>query len=137
MDKIVFDSYAWIEYFRGSEEGEKVDEFIKSKIEIITPTIVIAELSDKYRRLDKEEEWKERRKFISLRSKIVPLTSETADKAGKIKKVKREEFNDFLLADGMILAIAELEEALVLTGDPHMVGPKIRDLRILDQEASQ
>jgi len=31
MDKIVFDSYAWIEYFRGSEEGEKVDEYIKSK----------------------------------------------------------------------------------------------------------
>ncbi len=131
MDKIVFDSYAWIEYFRGSKEGEKVDEYIKSKIEIITPTIVIAELSDKYRRLDKEEEWKERKKFISLRSEIVPLTSETADKAGEIKKVKREEFNDFPLADGMILAIAEYEGALVLTGDPHMEGSKIRDLREL------
>ncbi len=131
METIVFDSYAWIEYFRGSKEGEEVDVIIKSNKEIITPTIVMAELSDKYRRLDKEDVWQERKDFITLRSKINPLTVDTADEAGKIKKAKREEFKGFPLADGMILAIAGSEDALVLTGDPHMEGPKMRDLRKL------
>ena len=43
----ILDSYAWIEYFRGSKKGEKVREFIQNE-KCFTPSIVIAELADLY-----------------------------------------------------------------------------------------
>ena len=38
--KIVFDTYAWIEYFEGTKKGEKVEEYLKNN-EIITPVIAL------------------------------------------------------------------------------------------------
>ena len=66
--KIVFDTYAWIEYFEGTKKGEKVEEYLKNN-EIITPAIVLLELSYK---ADKEN-WncKEILNFIKIYSKIV------------------------------------------------------------------
>lgn len=43
----VFDSYAWIEYFRGSRKGERVRKYVEDG-RGVTPMIVIAELSAKY-----------------------------------------------------------------------------------------
>lgn len=47
--KYVVDSYAWIEYFRGSKSGEKAKEFIEGG-EAATATITLAELREKYLR---------------------------------------------------------------------------------------
>ena len=44
---IVFDTYAWVEYFAGSEKGSVVKSLIDSKEEIITPTISLAEIKNK------------------------------------------------------------------------------------------
>lgn len=124
-NRILFDAYAWIEYFRGSEEGKSVKKFIESDAEILTPTIVLAELSDKYRRIGKEKEWEEdRREIVELRSQIVPLTPDTADEAGAIKNEMREEYEDYPLADGIITSIARESECKILTGDRHMRGLK-------------
>ena len=49
----MIDSYAWIEYFKGSEEGKRAKRYTE-KGNCVTPTIVLAELSDKYHR----EGWK-------------------------------------------------------------------------------
>jgi len=43
---IVFDTYAWIEYFSATKKGEKVKEYLENS-EIITPVIVLLELSYK------------------------------------------------------------------------------------------
>ena len=45
--KVVLDSFAWIEYFSGSLRGEKVRQFVEDG-NATTPTIVIAEVSEKY-----------------------------------------------------------------------------------------
>lgn len=120
-DKVLFDTYAWIEYFRGSEEGESVKEYIESGTEILTPTIVLAELSDKYRRTGKEEEWEEnRREIVELRSRIVTLSPDSADESGAVKNEMREEYGDYPLADGMITSIVKENDCKVLTGDKHM-----------------
>ena len=120
-NKILFDTYAWIEYFRGTEEGKVVKEHVESKAEILTPTIVIAELSDKYRRIGKETQWEEDRKeIIELRSQIVTLSSDSADQAGRLKNEMREKYGDYPLADGMIISIARENGCKVLTGDKHM-----------------
>ena len=42
--KIVFDTFAWVEYFKGSIKGRKVEQLLKEN-EIITPLIVLLELS--------------------------------------------------------------------------------------------
>ena len=42
--KYVIDSYAWIEYFMGTQTGEKVKSIIEGMEEKITPTICIAEV---------------------------------------------------------------------------------------------
>ena len=45
----VVDTFAWIEYFNGSEQGKKAKDYIEGE-EIATPSIVIAEFTDKYQR---------------------------------------------------------------------------------------
>ena len=47
-DVVIVDAYAWIEFFRGSEAGKKLFDLIEKKTELVTPTMVIAELSFKY-----------------------------------------------------------------------------------------
>lgn len=119
--KVLFDTYAWIEYFRGSDEGKSARKYIESDIDILTPTIALAELSDKYTRSEKRKEWEEnRRQIVELRSDIVTLSPDSADEAGEIKSKMRKEHGDFPLADGMILSIARENECRVLTGDKHM-----------------
>jgi predicted nucleic acid-binding protein len=121
MNRILLDTYAWIEYFRGSEEGRIVKELIESKSEILTPTLVIAELSDKYRRTGKGNEWeKDRMRVVKLRSAVVALNASSANEAGRTKLQMRSQYEDFPLADGMILAIAREREASILTGDRHL-----------------
>ena len=45
----VIDSYAWIEYFRGTHQGSKAREYIEN-MDCVTSSITIAELSEKYKR---------------------------------------------------------------------------------------
>ena len=42
----IIDSYAWVEYFKGSEQGESAKDFIENK-NSATSVITIAELSEK------------------------------------------------------------------------------------------
>ncbi|MEM2768072.1 MAG: PIN domain-containing protein, partial [Candidatus Bathyarchaeia archaeon] len=47
---VVVDSYAWIEIFIGSSQGEKAKEAILKAEEAYTPDIVLAEIARKYMR---------------------------------------------------------------------------------------
>ena len=44
------DSYAWIEFFEGSEKGRKVLELLSSADEVITLDLTLAEIARKYLR---------------------------------------------------------------------------------------
>ena len=126
-DEIVVDSYAWIEYFRGSAEGKKAERIIDGNFRLLTPAIVIAELSDKYRRSGASEEWEnEKFVYIGIKSEIVKLDEDIADLAGKIKTEKRQVYPDFGLGDAVILATAKKLNARVLTGDKHLKTRRMR-----------
>jgi predicted nucleic acid-binding protein len=116
----VFDSYAWIEYFRGSKKGEKVKNFVESK-KGVTPIIVIAELSAKYHK-EGWDFWDKDLQFIMSKSVIFDLTLEIASSAGKTRKDLRKEKPNFGLADAIILETGKSINAPVLTGDPHFKG---------------
>lgn len=121
--KVVVDTYAWIEYFRGTEEGRRAREYIEGEHELICPAVVVAELSDKYRRNDLADVWhRERKPFVEITCGVEPLDAELADKAGKLKTEMRRDHDDFGLADATILATADSHGAKLLTGDSHLTG---------------
>lgn len=122
MAPYVLDTYAWIEYFRGSGEGENVKEAVEGGDDVLTPSIVMAELSDKYRRQGLGEVWKVRRHFVRMVSDILDLDDRIADRAGGIKQELREWHDDAGLADAIVLAHGREEGLTVLTGDKHLTN---------------
>ena len=114
--KIIFDTYAWIEYFEGTKKGEKVEEYLKNN-EIITPVIALLELSYK---ADKENwDFKEIFNFIKIHSKISGINEEFVLNFGRLYNKTKKEIKNIGFADIFVLNTALLDNAKVLTGDPH------------------
>jgi len=81
---VVVDSYAWVEYSEGSEEGRRAREYIEGDYDLYTPAVVVAELSDRATREGVRERWERKlRPYVERQTEVVPLDAETADKAGE------------------------------------------------------
>jgi len=116
--KYVLDTFAWVEYFRGTKKGETVRKCIEEGA-CATPTIAIAELSGIYER-EKNNYWERDLAFIISKTTIINLDQNIAAQAGKAKNGIREKYRTkFGLADAIILATAQELEAKVVTGDQH------------------
>ncbi len=116
QDAVVLDSFAWIEYFSGSSSGERVKTLLEKGI-CLTPTIVIAELSEKYKRLG--ETLGHRFDFIRGRSRVVLLDDQLARTAGEISFERKKKVDGWGMADSIVLATGRRSKARVVTGDPH------------------
>ena len=127
MTKFLLDTWAWIEYFEGSEIGRKVDEKIRSEDEIYTSIVTLAELSDNFHRKDviTGYSWEEIREFVETKTEILPVTPENSSKAGKTKAEERKEMKDFGLMDAIILETARRKEAKLISGDSHLQKQEI------------
>ena len=122
--RIIVDTYAWIEYFKGSIQGAKAKSYIEGKYYLLTPTIVLAELKEFS--LKHKENFAHVNLFIQSRSKIVPINQEVAIKAGEInyRKKRMEKIKDWGVIDSIILATAQTNKAKILTGDLHFKNLK-------------
>jgi len=118
----VFDSYAWIEYFAGTSKGKTVNKYL-SEGSVVTPSIVIAELSDKYHR-EGWTAWPEDLLFITARTVVFDLGLKIASEAGRLKSEVRRKNSGFGLADAIVYQTAEVLGAKVVTGDKHFNGLK-------------
>ncbi|MBU4373748.1 MAG: hypothetical protein KJ714_04765 [Euryarchaeota archaeon] len=49
---MLLDSFAWMEYFMGTQKGEKVKRFLDDDMQLYTSPIVIAEIYSKSLRTD-------------------------------------------------------------------------------------
>jgi len=112
----VIDSFAWFEYFLGSTAGARARPFIESS-KGITPTIVIAELSEKYRREDLA--FTEDLDFIIGKTRVASLDAKIAQKAGALSHERKRKVRRWGLADSIILATAREYKAKIVTGDEH------------------
>lgn len=114
--RIVVDTFAWIEYFKGTKKGEKVKEYLKNN-EILTPVVVLLELSYK---ADKEN-WNYEKflNFIKHKSKIIEINEEFVLNFGNLYNKTKKKIKGIGFADIIILNTAVLNNAKVLTGDPH------------------
>lgn len=123
---IVVDTYAWIEYFRGTVKGEAVKRYLLSARGVYTPSIVLAEIARKYLREGfSRDAVSEKLKVIANISTIIPIDTELALEAGEAylellehsrkQKLKQKPS----LNDAIVLATARRMKAKVVTGDQH------------------
>lgn len=82
----------------------------------ITPTIVLAEMSNRFKQLGRTD-LAEKLSFIKQRSTVLPLDESTALAAGEIRA--SVPVQGMGLVDCIMLAVARLYSAKVVTGDPH------------------
>lgn len=116
--ELVLDTSAWIAYFQNEKSGPQIEDFLKGG-RCITPTTVVAELSDFFAR-KKRSGFDDALRFIQKKTLLAELTVPTAQKAGIIKNNIREQFqSNFSLIDATILATAHEYNAKVVTGDSH------------------
>ena len=118
----VYDTYAWIEYFRGSEKGAVVKRLLDSQ-EGYTPSIVLAEIARKYRREGfSRDEILKRLLFIASRTDIVTIDVDVSIKASEVylellRLSKRLKLRTPSLADAIVYSVALLKRDKLVTGD--------------------
>ena len=117
----VLDTYAWVEYFRGSPAGKRVKSLLESHA-LATPFLVIAELADFYER-EKVTGFEKDLQFIEAKTTLLTFGKEVAIQAGKTKnEMRKKGRKQFGLADALILEIARSLQAKLVTGDTHFKG---------------
>ncbi|MGD0451395.1 MAG: type II toxin-antitoxin system VapC family toxin [Candidatus Bathyarchaeia archaeon] len=117
--KYVIDSYAWIEYFTGSELGEKVKSLIESSEEKLTPTICLAEVYAKTLKVENQELAEKQKTFIKEKSALVFLDESIAVESARQNVRLKKEIDGWGLADSIVYATAIIKKAEVVTGDEH------------------
>jgi len=114
----LLDTYAWVEYFIGSKEGEKVKNLIEDQI-FHTSIISIAELSDKYHRENLSSEWQKRYQFIVSKSSILPCSLKIMKNSGFRKLELRKKEKTIGLVDAIIVETAIQHNLILVSGDLH------------------
>jgi predicted nucleic acid-binding protein len=128
--RLVVDSYSWIEIFLGTEKGARSINAIGDADLVLTPDIVLAEISRKYfRERASEKVIQSRLRTISESSEIITIDETLALETGKAylemaNRVTRMSLGSGKpsLSDAIVLAITRRNRAKVLTGDLHFRG---------------
>jgi len=113
---IVFDTYAWIEYFNGTEKGNVVKNYLENN-DILTPVIVLLELSYK---ADKEGwNFTDYLKFIKANSEVVGINEKFVLSFGNFYNKIKKHIKKVGITDIIILHTSIINDAKILTGDKH------------------
>jgi predicted nucleic acid-binding protein len=113
-NEYVLDSSAWMEYFGGTVKGKRVKELVQHK-KIATSIIAVAEVA--YAFEVRDTDFSENLRFMQSFSAILPLDIAICLRAALLKKQHRLRQKKFSLADGLHLATALKEKAVLLTTD--------------------
>jgi len=107
-----FDSFAWVEYFAGSERGATVRNYVEGEELLYTPSICLTEVKSRYLREGRDPT--ARLELIMKRSIIIPLDKQIALLAAEIKQ--RYKLHTI---DAIIYASARSKNLTLITGDQH------------------
>ena len=114
----VIDTYAWVEYFIGSDKGKTVRKLLEGgNNTIITPECVLAEL--KGWALRQDIDFEELYQIVRKLSDIQCLTTSDWLNAASIRNEMRQTMKDFGMIDALIVAQQERFGCKVVSGDPH------------------
>lgn len=107
-----FDSWAWVEYFRGSRAGAKVRDILESRDVLFTPSVCLAEIKAKY--LAEGHDPGPRLTFIKSRTSILEVDASVAEAAADLKRE-----HGLHMVDALVLACARSRASELVTGDNH------------------
>jgi len=126
---LVFDSYAWIEFFSGSSIGREVSVLLSNADVVVTPSVVLLEIANKYAREGFEEkELAERLRVIQEVSQVENIRYEVLVKIKDAQRILVENARKLNLnrkpsmVDYYILALTNFFGAKLVTGDDHFKG---------------
>jgi len=121
--KYVIDTYAWIEYFIGSEKGDRLKEIIRDdRNTLITATTCMAEICS----------WALREGFnhnqliaaVRANSEIEDISLDEWVAAAQARHELREKLNNFGMMDAVLVVKMRKHSAKILTGDRHFKNIK-------------
>lgn len=122
MNKYIADAWAWIEYFKGTQQGAKLNDIIENpSTELYTCAITVAEIISKAARENRDVE--AAYDILLSNSQIIKLDEQISKQAGLLH-FKMRQTKDFDIADAFILATANKLKAKIITGDPHFKDTK-------------
>lgn len=114
----ILDTYAWVEYFIGSDKGEVVRKLLENDNNIIiTPECVLAEL--KGWAIRENIDFEELYQIVRKVSDIQCLTTNDWLNAAFIRSEMRKTMKDFGMMDALIAAQQKRFDCKVVSGDPH------------------
>ncbi|MBI4360947.1 PIN domain-containing protein [Candidatus Micrarchaeota archaeon] len=122
MMSLTFDTYAWMVYFLGEDQGKKVKRILEREPLVYTSALSLMEFKAKY--LKQGLEYQSRLEFIKRRSQIIDVTSDIALNAAELKHRKK-----LHASDAIIYATAKYTQSKLLTGDAHFTG--FKDVQML------
>ncbi len=116
---VLIDSYGWMEYFGEGHLADKYAGYIEkaNTDEYVTPSIVLYEVYKKIKRERSEDKALEAYAYIVSYTKIIPLDEKISIDAAE----KSIEFG-LAMADSIILATADNNDAKIVTSDKHFKG---------------
>ena len=114
--KCLMDSYSWIEYFNGTDEGLKVRDILGSN-ECFTLSINLAEVISKFKRMGEDTD--RAYDLILANSKFLAIGSSLSKNGGLLHAEIYGDIKDMGLADCLLLQAARDINAKVVTGDRH------------------
>ncbi len=111
---VLFDSSAWLEYFFGSEKGQKVKPYVEdSEDAIVCCKINVFEV---YHKLLKKQGKEDAERFVSAMLQVAHLDELDSDTLKLAAHEKAE--RGLAMADALILATAIKYDAVLFTTDP-------------------
>jgi len=117
----IVDSYAWVEYFIGSDKGEVLKEILKDPgNRLITPECCIAELAGWA--LKNKQGFDKIFTAIRANSEIVTVTLHDWIEAGRTRFEIRKNIKDFGLIDSVVLVKQKEFNARIVSGDRHFMN---------------
>ncbi|MEK6889531.1 MAG: PIN domain-containing protein [Nanoarchaeota archaeon] len=115
--KLIIDAHSWIEYFKGSNAGEKLNQMLGGDNEILVLPITISEVVAKVKKINGNVE--SAYSSIIKNSKIFEPTPKIAKEAGLLYVEAREKNESFGIVDALLIASAKLTGAKLISGDNH------------------
>jgi len=117
---LLLDTYAWVEFFRGTKKGERVKEILKSQC--FTCAISLAELNEWCHR-EKLRPHKYSKIVKELSIIIVPDEA-IYELAGRINFLQKKRVKGWGIVDSLILTTAKIYGLTIVTGDRHFKNIK-------------
>ena len=119
----IIDTFAWIEYFNGSDNGLLLKKLLSNiNNKLITLECCMSELFGYC--LRNNLDFDKVQSIVKRDSVILPVLIDQWLNAARIRFETRKKINNFGLIDSILLAKQSELKCLIVTGDPHFKGMK-------------